>query len=181
VKPGRHLIVVSDSDPESGDRWIRFVEKLVQELRASGLGTLFREEQPASGRREVVVSLAHPGYGRELVDRLVADAGLPPRATIVPGRWEAFSCVDYFESRFARTGSADSSGFSFVLPLNEIYEDSELELLVIGGPGCDGIVWGYRPQMMGIWAWYPIDGTFALMASDIDDLVHGWRGGSVVV
>ena len=127
------------------------------------------------------MSLAHPDYGRELVDRLVADAGLPPRATIVPGRWEAFSCVDYFESRFARTGSTDSSGFAFVLPLDEIYEDSELELLVIGRPGCDGIVWGYRPQVMGIWAWYPIDGTFALVASDIEDLVHGWTGGSIVV
>jgi hypothetical protein len=174
---GRQLIVVSDPNAVSGDRWTTFVEALKDELRVSGLGELVASR--SSELREVAVSLAAPDYGRALVDRVVSNAGLPPRAALLPGRWEAFNCADYFESSLAVRGCADATGFIFVLPRQEVYEYDELGLLVIGSPGCDGIVWGYRRGRMGIWAWYPTDREFVPVAASVEDLVEGWTIGRI--
>jgi hypothetical protein len=179
----RHLIVVSDADADAGERWPRFVETLRDELRASGLGELWSDgfSEHVVGAREAVVSLNHPDYGRNLVDQLISSFGLPSRAVVLPRRWKSFNCTDYFESDFARRGCADTTGFPFVLRCGDVYEDDELELLVIGSPGCDGIVWGYRPERVGIWAWYPIDSEFVLVAPNVQALAQGWTTGRITV
>ena len=179
----RHLIVVCDAGTDAGERWSRFVETLCDELRASGLGELLPAglSERAVGVQEVVVSLNEPTYGCDLVDQLISSAGLPSRAAVLPSRWKSFNCTDYFESDFARRGCADPTGLPLVLRCGEVYEDDELGLLVIGSPGCDGIVWGYRPESVGIWAWYPIDREFFLVAPNVEDLVQGWSTGRITV
>jgi hypothetical protein len=51
----------------------------------------------------------------------------------------------------------------------------------IGGPGVDGIRWGYRKGTSGIWSWNPISGDFARLADSIDDLIAGWDAGTIKV
>jgi hypothetical protein len=53
--------------------------------------------------------------------------------------------------------------------------------LVIGRPGVDGIEWGYRKGMPGIWAYYPIDDEFRRLASDLEQFLDGWYRGEITV
>jgi hypothetical protein len=181
----RLIIVVGSSQPVTSEQWSDFVTALDQELRNSGLGELL--ERPAlkndgDGPQESAVVLAHADYGRELVDRVTSEAGLQPRCSAMPQRWRAFNCGDYFASDLADRGYYDrESQYQHVWPRDRIYEDDQREFLVIGSPGCDGIEWGYRWGMAGIWAWYPIEAEFRRMASDVHGLLDGWLAGTIHV
>lgn len=66
-------------------------------------------------------------------------------------------------------------------PQDDLYEDTEIEFVVVGTSGCDGINFGFRKGHTGLWAYYPIDGEFKLMASSVAELVDGWCSGQLGV
>ena len=45
-----------------------------------------------------------------------------------------------------------------------------LDFLQIGGPGVDGIAFGYRTGKFGVWAYYPSEGRFELVAKSAQEL-----------
>lgn len=82
----------------------------------------------------------------------------------------------------AEHGYWDEAGqYWYLWPADQVYEESELRLLVIGGPGVDGIEWGYRAGQSGVWAYYPFNGEFVWLAPTADALLQGWLSGSITV
>ncbi|WP_196157617.1 hypothetical protein [Reinekea sp. G2M2-21] len=75
----------------------------------------------------------------------------------------------------------DQSYLQLVLPLSEIYVDSEHKHLVIGSAGADGIEFCLRQKSTGVWAYYPNEGVFEKVAENINELVKGWASGSIKV
>lgn len=97
-------------------------------------------------------------------------------------KWDAYSCADYLSSRLAQTGWWDEEGQCwYILRADRAYEDEARALLVIGGPGVDGIVWGYRRGHSGVWAYYPMDDELVLIAESALDLEAGYASGRIRV
>ena len=97
-------------------------------------------------------------------------------------RWLEYHCEDYFGSSLAQHGYFDERGQAwYVWPSNRIYEDSERQFLVVGGPGWDGIQWGYRRGLHGCWAWCPIDGVFQYVAATVPSLLDDWLSGAITL
>lgn len=61
------------------------------------------------------------------------------------------------------------------------YIDDSLSMLVIGRPGVDGLVWGYRKTHPGIWVYYPVDDEYRLIAATVADLHEGYSSGRIAV
>jgi hypothetical protein len=55
----------------------------------------------------------------------------------------------------------------------------EISLLAVGGPGVDGIPWGYRRGEPGLWAYYPIEMEFTYVAATVTALVETWASGKL--
>lgn len=100
----------------------------------------------------------------------------------VPERWRNFACNDYSNSRLATAGYWDESGQCwYIWPAERVCEDTERQFLIIGSAGVDGIDWGYRKGELGVWAWYPIDGEFVMLAPTADALLQGWLSGAITL
>jgi hypothetical protein len=100
----------------------------------------------------------------------------------VPRRWRSYDCTDYFASSLARTGWYDEeSRCQYIEPASSVREDPARELLVIGRPGVDGIEWGYRRGLRGLWAHYPIENRFVHLASTAQELRDGYATGRITV
>jgi hypothetical protein len=100
----------------------------------------------------------------------------------VPENWRHYDCSDYFESPLAKRGWwDDESQYWYIQPAQHLREDIAREFLVIGGPGVDGIDWGYRKGHSGIWAHYPIDDEFVLLAGSASELREGYFSGRIKV
>lgn len=100
----------------------------------------------------------------------------------IPKQFNGYCCADYFASgRFTGGVWDEPSQLWVIVAADQIVERSELEFLVIGRPGCDGIEFGYRMGRDGLWAYYPIDREFTLVAPSISALVDGWLAGSIVI
>jgi hypothetical protein len=181
------LIVVTGMDQlPQAERWPRLVAPLIQKLATSGLGGLpdwesLRREVEERGlveATEVAVTLVNFDYGRPLVDRVVEAAGVK-HGPVVPLRWHDYHCGEYFTSMLGQQGYQDElAQYWYFWPADRVYEDTDLQFLVIGGPGVDGINWGYRRGQLGLWA-YPIDGEFAWLAPTAEALLQGWLAGTI--
>jgi hypothetical protein len=100
----------------------------------------------------------------------------------VPEKWHGYDCSDYFRSPLAHEGWwDDDSQYWYIEPAERVQEDSARDFLVIGGPGVDGIKWGYRKGERGIWAHHPIDDEFVLLAESAAELRDGYRSGRITV
>lgn len=100
----------------------------------------------------------------------------------IPQQFHDYRCADYFASdMFARGVWDEQSQLWVIVASDDVVERPELEFLVVGRPGCDGIEFGYRKGHDGLWAYYPIDGEFALVAPSISTLVNDWLAGNVTV
>jgi hypothetical protein len=100
----------------------------------------------------------------------------------VPEKWRGYECGDYFRSPLAEHGWWDEGGQSwYIEPARNLVEESALDFLVIGGPGVDGIRWGYRKRQCGVWAHYPIDNEFLLLAATATELQSGYSSGRITV
>jgi hypothetical protein len=184
------LIVVAGMDQLlPAERWPRLIAPLAEELQYSGLGecldleSLRREAAQRGGveAAEVAVTLANFGYGLPLVRRIVAGAGIRPCKPVVPLRWREYNCADYFTSTLSENGYWDEAGqYWYMLPAERVYEDTDLQFLVIGDPGVDGIDWGYRRGQPGLWA-HPIDGEYKCLAPTVEALLQGYLSGAVSI
>ena len=183
------LIVVSELQQlTQTERWPRLVLPLSEKLTHSGLGRILefdslRSEAAQFGRieaEEVTVKLNHFDYGRELVDRVVDAAGLKRDELRRPLRWHDFGCDDYFSSPYAKHGYFDEADqYWLIEPANRVYEDAERQFLIVGGPGWDGMEWGYCRGKSGLWVWYPIDDEFRYLAPTTEALLDGWLSGAI--
>jgi hypothetical protein len=100
----------------------------------------------------------------------------------VPAAWSHYRCDDYFNSDLPQRGWWDaSSQFQYIESAEHLVEDRERRFLVIGGPGVDGIQWGYRSGFDGIWAYYPIDDAFVWLAASASGLREGYASGTITV
>ena len=91
-----------------------------------------------------------------------------------------FACDDYTESEYSRTGWFDEETQCWCIePASRLVVDSESSLLVIGRPGVDGIIWGYRRSHSGIWAYLPVDRELRWLASSVCELRSGWEHGTL--
>lgn len=97
-------------------------------------------------------------------------------------KYEGFNAEEYFTNKRFFAGIYDNeSHLQLILPEEEIYIFSTEDFLVIGRPGVDGIEFGFRKNQEGIWAYYPIDQRFSLVAANIAELVRGWYAGNVAI
>jgi len=172
-----------------GERWGKLVAPLEEHLVASGLGRVLdfetlRQETADGGycpAEEVAVELTHLGYGRELMEGVLAAAGVSVREPVMPSRWRGYHCEEYFDAGWAQRGHFDTfSQTPVIVPLSEAYEDVDHQFLVVGHSGGDGIDFGYRNGRSGLWA-YPIDGQFKFLADTVAELVEGWCSGRLSV
>lgn len=172
------------------ERWSRLISPLADELAQSRLGEILEWEvlknealQSAGvNAKEVAFSLVNSGYGLPVVDGIFSSSGLDSTKPETPARWADFHCEDYFQSPFSEHGYWNEPGQNWdILEARQIYEDTELQMLVIGHPGVDGIVWGYRRGQIGIWTWNPIAGEFCWLAPTAEMMIQDWVSGRIAL
>jgi hypothetical protein len=99
-----------------------------------------------------------------------------------PEQFTDYRCSDYFASaRFRRGVWSESEQLWLIVPAGEVTECPQRHFLIIGSPGVDGIQFGYRSGHDGIWAHYPIEDDFVLLAPDVSTLIEGWLDGTIKV
>jgi hypothetical protein len=97
-------------------------------------------------------------------------------------QFQDYACVEYFADGWSERGHFDEEAqLQVIVPLSEAYEEQDIGFFAIGRSGCGGIDFGYRKGLSGLWAYYPIDQDFLLMAPTIADLVEGWCSGRLSV
>jgi hypothetical protein len=74
-----------------------------------------------------------------------------------------------------------TSQFWILIKKDEWHIDSERNFMVVGGPGVDGIEFGIRKGLEGIWAYYPIDDEYIKVTKSADELIEGWNSGKIKV
>ncbi len=100
----------------------------------------------------------------------------------VPPNLSQYPCADYFNSSWVDAGLwEEESQNMLILPFSDIVEHLKTGFLEVGRPGVDGILFGYRANLPGVWAYYPIDQEFELKANSIAELVSGWLSGHITV
>jgi hypothetical protein len=101
--------------------------------------------------------------------------------------FQDYACSDYLGSDLAQNGHFDSDAqYWIIVPLAETEElanssGSALGFLRIGGPGVDGISFGYRKGKPGLWVYYPLEGQFVPAAASVQDLLRTWCSGELTV
>jgi hypothetical protein len=99
-----------------------------------------------------------------------------------PKHLQDFHCDDYFASPWASEGYWDEpSQLMLVVPVGDHELRSDLDFLVIGRPGVDGIELGYRRGMQGIWVYYPYENRFVAVAATTAELIDGYMSGRITV
>lgn len=100
----------------------------------------------------------------------------------VPEEYRDYECIEYFAGGWAKRGHFNEESQTLVIaPLAEAYEDRGIGFFAVGRSGCGGIDFGYRKGHAGLWAFYPIDLEFRLMAASVAELVEGWCSGKLAV
>ena len=100
----------------------------------------------------------------------------------VPEKWRSYNCDDYFLSPLSENGWWDEPAQCwYIEPADRVLEDARRDFLIIGRPGVDGIQWGYRRGEQGLWAHYPIDDEFVLLARSASELRDGYASGRITV
>jgi hypothetical protein len=69
----------------------------------------------------------------------------------------------------------------FILPIEESSIDTRRGAFVVGVAGCDGIEFCFRAGMRGVWAYYPQEERWALLAQNLSDFERGWLSGAISV
>jgi len=95
---------------------------------------------------------------------------------MIPEPFGAYRSTDYFNSEEMKRGIWDNTAVLWlILPAAEVAERPDIQFLVIGRPGVDGIEFGYRLGHDGIWAYRPIENTFLFLAPTVAAFLEGWR------
>lgn len=94
----------------------------------------------------------------------------------VPQEYRDYGCDDYYASPWSEQGYWDEEAqLDLIVPADEVEEMPEHSFLSVGRPGVDGIAFGYRKGHAGVWAFYPMEGTFVPAAATTEELVEKWR------
>lgn len=90
----------------------------------------------------------------------------------IPTHLANFRCEDYFESAYAAEGLWSEIEQNWLIePANEIFLAADSEFLQVGRPGVDGIGFGYRRFLDGLWAFHPQECLFQYLSPDVAGLV----------
>jgi hypothetical protein len=101
---------------------------------------------------------------------------------MVPERFAAYECADYFGGGWAECGHFDEPSQTLVVaPLAEAYEDVDIGFFAVGRSGWGGIDFGYRRGHPGLWAYRPIGREWQFMAASVSELVEGGGSGRLSV
>jgi len=68
-----------------------------------------------------------------------------------------------------------------IVPLAEVERSADGGFLRIGGPGVDGISFGYRKEHGGVWAYYPGSDEYRCLGGAIGEVVARWYAGTITV
>jgi hypothetical protein len=102
--------------------------------------------------------------------------------TPIPDNLHGYHCSDYFGGGLASRGYFDESAqYWLIEPLKQLHSEQRLGFFAIGGPGVDGIRFGYRFGKKGVWAFYPMTEKFVFMADTPNELIEGWKSGKLSV
>lgn len=94
----------------------------------------------------------------------------------VPHKYRGYRCEDYYASPWSEKGYWDEEAqLELIVPADQVEEIPGHAFLAIGRPGVDGISFGYRKGHAGVWAFYPTEETFVLIAATTEELVQKWR------
>ncbi len=105
-----------------------------------------------------------------------------PDTRTPPNHLSGFDCDDYFSDGYAQRGHYDAPAHLWVVkPFHELDAGMRLGFLAVGDAGVDGIRFGYRFGMHGLWAYYPIGHEFVWKAATLAELVEGWCSGTITV
>lgn len=100
----------------------------------------------------------------------------------VPNRWREYSCEDYFSSPLAVHGYWHERGQQWLFePADRVHEDVKAAFLQVGSPGVDGIGFGYRRGLPGLWAYHRIELRFQYLAESVMQLLDGWLANCIEV
>jgi hypothetical protein len=100
----------------------------------------------------------------------------------VPVQWREYRCEEYFRDGWSERGHFHEPSQTFVIvTADQVYEEPESDFLAIGRSGGDGIDFGYRKGIDGLWAFYPIELDFKLMAKSVAELSEAWCAGKLCV
>jgi hypothetical protein len=95
-------------------------------------------------------------------------------------RW-APACLEYF-AHFSDGVYSEAAYLQVLLPETEVHVSPEVpDDLVIGHAGSDGIYFCFRAGMVGVWAYYGIDGEHKLLAHSLKFFVTGWLQSTISV
>ncbi|MCB9857429.1 MAG: hypothetical protein H6818_17240 [Phycisphaerales bacterium] len=90
------------------------------------------------------------------------------------------SCNEYFKG--FSTGRFDKdSQLWYILPIQKVSLDHSRGAFVVGHAGCDGIEFCFRISDPGVWAYYPIEERWELLAPSLAELERGWLSGAITV
>lgn len=90
------------------------------------------------------------------------------------------TCDEYFEN-FAGGRFDEPSQLWFILPGEKTSLDHSRRAFVIGAAGSDGIEFCFRAGERGVWAYYPQEDRWTLLAQNLTDLERGWLSGLITV
>lgn len=98
----------------------------------------------------------------------------------IPARWRSYPCADYLASPWAESGFfCEESQTPVIVPVAEVEELPDEPFLSVGWAGVDGIRFGYRATLPGLWAYYPILREFEPVAASVGELVDRWTTNSI--
>jgi hypothetical protein len=90
------------------------------------------------------------------------------------------SCDEYFAS-FGSGRFDEPSQLWFIVPIEQTSINSMREALIVGYAGCDGIEFCFRAGKRGVWAYYPQENRWTLLAQGLSDFERGWLSGAIEV
>lgn len=100
----------------------------------------------------------------------------------IPPRLRPYPCEDFLASPWSADGYwCEASRLHVLSPAAEAEAMPEIGFLAVGRAGVDGILFGYRVGLPGLWAYYPIDSEFEPLAPSAAELVRKWQAGEISV
>jgi len=184
---------------ESGD-WRRYQRESgvdISGLPLEEITPIIFRPVAAYALRTIRKSLKNLVYVKEFLHRLkessgyiinqpnvdvITQAELANLTSIIPEQYLPYECGDYFRNGWHEKGFySEHEQLDLIVRLDETYEIDESNFLVVGRLGVDGIVFGYRKNRLGLWAFYPIEQEFKFMADSVQKLVDGLYSGGLWV
>jgi hypothetical protein len=104
------------------------------------------------------------------------------RRTPWPDHLHGYHCLEYFKGGWAENGLYDESSHCWLItPMRDFDASIQHGFIAIGGPGVDGIRFCFRYGHKGLWAFYPLEKEFKLLAPSLAEFVEGWNSGRITV